>query len=83
MSEFRQKLTMNVDQDPNSLQPELPASKAASDGAPRPDMRGQGGVTDSGEYVRPCSGSSRPPHVDSQVWAKCKPLEKAQFIQDS
>ena len=33
-----------------------------------PDLRGQGGLTQHGRYVRPYKGSSRPPHVDPVVW---------------
>ena len=40
MAEFRQKLTMNVHEDPSAVQPELPATRVVSDGAPCPDMRG-------------------------------------------
>ena len=34
----------------------------------QPDLRGQGGYTDSGRWCGPHAGSSKPPHIDEQIW---------------
>ena len=49
----------------------------------QPDLRGQGGYTDSGRWCGPHAGSSKPPHIDEQIWRSIySSAEKRGAIRD-
>ncbi len=78
LADYKRQLTRRICDDPDATQfdpwrpaviPEAAELQEPKDVPKRkPDLRGQGGVTEHGRRVRAYAGSSRPPHVDCAVW---------------
>ena len=52
------------------------------DPPPQPDTRGQGGWSDAGLWIRQRDGSTRPPHIDQEVWRRWADPVKQEAIAE-